>query len=517
MEQANLPLLTNTQDESINNISDKSSINQPMTAISKNFTLDGEDMEPITSMSDFFKNFYIESLMLWYLAGPAIFTILCQYSMGAITQVLAGHVGTLELASISLENSVIGGFAFGVMLGMGSALETLCGQAYGAGQINMLGIYIQRSWIILISSAIPIMFLYIFAASILRFIGQTPDISRYAGKFAIWMIPQLFAYALNFPIMKFLQAQSKIMVMAVVSGVALLLHVIFSWLLMIKLGWGMAGAAAVLNLSWWFLVVVQLLYILYSGSFGEAWTGFSWRAFENLWGFVSLSLSSAAMLCLENWYYTALVLFAGYLKNAEVAVGAFSICFNIVGWVIALAFGLNAAISVRVSNELGAGHPKKTKFSVVVVTLSSLLFGFFIALFFMITRDQFPAFFAESKEVQDLVYDLTPLLCISIIVNVLQPTLSGVAVGAGWQAYVAYVNIVCYYILGLPLGLFLGFVLDMDVKGIWYGMLFGTTTQTFVLIWMLYKTNWNQEASIAGDRIKHWGGETSTSTITNMS
>ncbi|KAG9138479.1 hypothetical protein Leryth_012756 [Lithospermum erythrorhizon] len=200
-----------------------------------------------------------------------------------------------------------------------------------------------------------------------------------------------------------------------------------------------------------------------------------------------------------------------------------------VGWVIALAFGLNAAISVRVSNELGAGHPRKTKFSVVVVTLSSLLFGFFIALFFMITRDQYPAFFAESKQVQDLVYDLTPLLCISIVINVLQPTLSGVAVGAGWQAYVAYVNIVCYYILGLPLGLYMSFVLGMDVKmncvldeklmdkGIWYGMLFGTTTQTFVLIWMLYKTNWNQEASIAGDRIKQWGGETTTSTITNIS
>lgn len=35
--------------------------------------------------------------------------------------------------------------------------------------------------------------------------------------------------------------------------------------------------------------------------------------------------------------------------------------------------------------------------------------------------------------------------------------------GAGWQAAVAYVNIACYYLFGVPLGLFLGFKLDYGV------------------------------------------------------
>lgn len=42
--------------------------------------------------------------------------------------------------------------------------------------------------------------------------------------------------------------------------------------------------------------------------------------------------------------------------------------------------------------------------------------------------------------------------------------LEGVAVGAGWQATVAYVNIGCYYIIGIPLGLILGYKLDMGVR-----------------------------------------------------
>ena len=180
-------------------------------------------------------------------------------------------------------------------LGMGSALETLCGQAVGAGQIDMLGIYMQRSWVILVTTALLLSLLYIFAAPLLKLIGQTEEISEAAGVFAIYMIPQLFAYAMNFPIAKFLQSQSKIMVMALIAAVVLVLHTLFSWLLMLKLGWGLVGAAIVLDTSWWLIVIAQLLYI-FSGTCGRAWSGFSLKAFQNLWGFVKLSLASAVML-----------------------------------------------------------------------------------------------------------------------------------------------------------------------------------------------------------------------------
>ena len=38
------------------------------------------------------------------------------------------------------------------------------------------------------------------------------------------------------------------------------------------------------------------------------------------------------------------------------------------------------------------------------------------------------------------------------------------AIGAGWQAVVAYVNIACYYLFGVPLGLVMGYKLGMGVK-----------------------------------------------------
>ncbi|XP_068326632.1 protein DETOXIFICATION 30-like [Pyrus communis] len=430
------------------------------------------DIPPILSFRDFSRLFYRETKTLWYLAGPAIFTSLSQYSIAAITQIFAGHVGILELATVSVANSVITGFSFGVMLGMGSALETLCGQAFGAGRLDMLGIYMQRSWVILNATAVLLSFFHIFAQQLLKLIGQPDDISKAAGQFAIWMIPQLFAYAMNFPLAKFLQSQSKIMVMAAISAVALVLHTLFSWLLMLKLGWGLVGAAVVLNASWWFIVLAQLVYI-FSGTCGRAWVGFSWKAFHNLWGFVKLSVASGIMICLEYWYFMALVLFAGYLKNAKVAVDGLSICVSISGWTFMVAFGMNTATSemqsltlcsVRVSNELGASHPRTAKFSLVVAVVTSFLIGVALSLALIVTRDIYPSLFSSDSEVKALVKQLTPLLATCIVINNAQTVLSGVAVGAGWQAVVGYMNLICYYAFGVPLGLIMGYKLHGGAK-----------------------------------------------------
>lgn len=65
---------------------------------------------------------------------------------------------------------------------MGSALETLCGQAFGAGKLNMLGVYMQRSWLILFCTALILTPVYVFSDHILKLIGVQDDIADLAGK-----------------------------------------------------------------------------------------------------------------------------------------------------------------------------------------------------------------------------------------------------------------------------------------------------------------------------------------------
>ncbi|KAK7383076.1 hypothetical protein VNO78_28742 [Psophocarpus tetragonolobus] len=467
-----------------------------------------ENNEDEKQLSYHVKRFGHESKNLWQLAGPTILTCICNYSLGALTQTFVGLVADLHLAAFSVENSVIAGLAYGLLLGMGSALETLCGQAYGAGQIRMLGVYMQRSWVILITTAILLLPLYIWSPPILKLMGQTTQISNAAGKFALWMIPQLFAYAMNFPIQKFLQAQGKVLVMLWVSAGVLVLHVCFSWLLILKLGWGLAGAAIILNTSWWLIVILQLFYIFITKSDG-AWNGFTWLAFADLFGFVKLSLASAVMLCLEFWYLMILIAIVGRLENPLIPVDAMSICMNINGWEAMIAIGFNAAISVRVSNELGAGDFNAAKFSVLVVSITSVSIGVLAMIVVLSTKDYFPYLFTTSVEVANEATKLAALLGVTVLLNSLQPVLSGVAIGAGWQSLVAYINVGCYYVVGLPAGIILGFTLRFGAEGIWSGMIAGIVLQTIILIVVTSITNWKKEAEQAESRVRKWGGSTS--------
>ncbi|KAJ4964763.1 hypothetical protein NE237_016612 [Protea cynaroides] len=464
-----------------------------------------EDIEEIKSGSQFFKESRKENMKLWIIALPAIFTSLTQYSLGAVTQIFVGHLTTLELDAVSTENMVIAGLAYGIMWGMGSALETLCGQAYGAKQMHMLGIYMQRSWVILTLMAFALLPIYFFATPILTFFGQEQEIAELAGKFSLYMIPQLFAYAINFPMQKFLQAQSKVMVMAWVSGVALVFHIFLCWLLILQFNLGLVGAAIALNLSWWIVDLGQFLYII-MGYCSGTWTGFSWGAFRDLGAFALLSIASAIMLCLEFWYYTLLVVLAGNLKNPEIAVASISICTSLGGWEFTIFLGLNAAISVRISNELGAGRPRAAKFSILVVVLTSVLIGVAIQTTLLILRNVYALPFTNSPEVARAVSDLAVLFSFTLLLNSVQPVLSGVAIGAGWQWLIAYVNIGCYYLVGLPLGFFLGTKMDLGVQGTWGGMIFGVVLQTMVLAGITIGTNWQKEAKAAESRIKKWGG-----------
>ncbi|KAL0304294.1 UNVERIFIED_CONTAM: protein DETOXIFICATION 35 [Sesamum radiatum] len=388
---------------------------------------------------------------------------------------------------------------------MGSALETLCGQAFGAGQVHMLGIYLQRSILVLLASCIILLPVYIFATPILKLLGQPDEIAELAGFYTRLTIPQLFSLALNFPTQKFLQAQSKVAEIAWIAAIALLLQILLSWLFVNVLGWGAIGVVAAYDFLNWFIAIAQFVYVV--GWCKDGWKGFSWSAFRDIWAFVRLSLASAVMLCLEIWYMMSITVLTGSLKDAVTAVGSLSICMNINGVENMVFIGVNAAISVRVSNELGLGHARATKYSVYVTVFQSLLIGIVCMIVILASRDYIAVIFTDSENMRQAVSQLSGLLGITMLLNSVQPVISGVAIGGGWQALVAYINLACYYIFGLPLGYILGYIANFGVVGVWGGMIAGVALQTLLLLLVLYKTNWNKEVEQTTARMRKWGDQ----------
>lgn len=81
--------------------------------------------------------------------------------------------------------------------------------------------------------------------------------------------------------------------------------------------------------------------------------------------------------------------------------------------------------SVRVSNELGAGHPKTAAFSVVIVNMVSFLINVIAAIVVLLLRDSISYAFTDGEHVAIAVSELCPLLATGLILNGIQPVLSG--------------------------------------------------------------------------------------------
>lgn len=179
---------------------------------------------------------------------------------------------------------------------MGSALETLCGQAYGANQHYMLGVFTQRAMLVLLALSTLLAVIWFYTAAILVAFGQDPDISLEAGKFNRWMIPGIFAYAILQCLNRFLQTQNIVIPMMLSSGFAAFFHIFVCWLLVFGIGLGSRGAALANSISYWVNVVLMGLFIKFSSSCAKTWTGFSREAFSGILSFLKLAIPSAIMI-----------------------------------------------------------------------------------------------------------------------------------------------------------------------------------------------------------------------------
>ncbi|KAL9423077.1 hypothetical protein AB3S75_035213 [Citrus x aurantiifolia] len=453
--------------------------------------------------NDLKQRIWKEMKLTWRIAFPSILSRIASFGQILVTQSFLGHVGEIELASFALVQSIFLRFVNGILLGMSSATETLCGQAFGAGHYHMMGIYLQRSWLVDCVTATIMLPVFIFGTPIMNLLGQQKDIAETGGVISLWLIPFVYNFVFSLTIQMFLQAQLKNMIIGWLSTASFLLHVLMSWIFVSELDLGIAGAMGSLNISAWLNIIGLFVYI-FCGWCPDTWKGFTNAAFTDILPVIKLSISSGVMICLELWYNSILVLLAGYMKNATVAISAFSICLNVSAFQLMIFLGFLGASCVRVSNELGRGNAKATKFSIKVILTISACLGVICWILCLIFGRQISYLFTTSEEIAEEVSKLSVLLSFSLLLNSVQPVLSGVAVGAGMQSTVAFVNLGSYYFVGVPTGVLLAYVANLGVTGLWIGLLGGIVIQTIILSFIIWRTDWDDQVNKASQRLNKW-------------
>ncbi|XP_076887313.1 protein DETOXIFICATION 14-like [Bidens hawaiensis] len=441
-------------------------------------------------------------------AGPMVAVTLSQFLLQVTTVMMVGHLGELALSSTSIAISLSGVTGFSVMMGMSSALETLCGQAYGAQQYKKFGTLIYTAIFSLLIVCIPLAIFWRYIGSLLILIGQSTSISHEAGKFITWLIPVLFAYAILQPLVRYFQMQSMVLPVLASSTVALCLHMPLCWALVYKTALGNIGAAVSMGAAMWSNVIFLLFYMKHSSSCEKTRSPISHEVYHEMKQFFSFAIPSAVMICLEWWSYELLVLLSGLLPNPELETSVLAICLNTIVTLYAIPFGFSAGVSTRVSNELGAGNPNGARVAVKTILIIMVVETAIVSTTVFASRRVFGYIFTNDKEVVDYVTKIAPFLCLNIILDSIQGTLSGVARGVGWQHLGAYANLAAYYLVGIPVASLLGFCTSLRGEGLWIGILVGAFIQVILLSVVTICTSYESQAMKARERLLE--GECST-------
>ena len=163
---------------------------------------------------------------------------------------------------------------------------------------------------------------------------------------------------------------------------------------------------------------------------------------------------------------------------------------------------ISTALIVRLGHHLGSNQPRKTILCVTISTLLGLTSVIFNAGLMYVYRDRIAHAFSTDEEV---ILAIDELMCVGSLSHfalgfgiVLSATLNAL----GKQHMVATFNIISYYGIGLPAGLYLTKEYNWGLVGIWSGVVISGIVKSMAeAILILFFIDWKQECLVAAKRI----------------
>ncbi len=437
---------------------------------------------------------------LWELAVPVVVVQLGMMLLGVVPIVMVGHVSAAHLAASALGNLYfvwLGLLAWGALM----ALDPLVAQAHGAADREAVARAVQRGLVLALGMTVVTVPFFLPVRPALDLLRQPAEIVPLAAdyvKVAAFGLPPFLAFLV---LRQSLQAMGRMRAIVLTILAVNLLNVVVGWAFVFgRLGCpplGAVGAALAVTVSRFALALVllalawrelrPLLLPWRPGALDRAALGLMLR----------LGVPIGLQMQLEYGVFAVVALLMGRLGTVPMA--AHEIALTVASVTFMVPQGIGGAAAVLVGQAVGAGDASRARRSAAAALGLGAGFMLLTAVVLVSLPGPLARLFTREPAVVAVTMALLPIAGVFQVFDGIQVVSIGVLRGVGDTRSPMVLNVLGFWLLGLPVGVLLGFGLGGGAVGLWWGLLVGLVA---VAISLLVRVRWRMRRALVRVRLE---------------
>ena len=420
---------------------------------------------------------------LWSLALPVVVVQLGMMLMGVVTTVMVGHVSATDLAAAALGNLC---FVWLALLGWGTlmGLDPIVAQAHGADDREAVARGVQRGVVLAAGAGVVTALLFLPVRPALVLLRQPADVVPLAARYLEVSIPGIFPFFLFLVLRQSLQAMGRMRAIVLTILGANALNAALGWALV----FGHLGSPAL------GVVGAGLAATVSRFAMGLGLLALAWRDLRPLLRPVRREALDPAALArvlrlgvpiglqmqLEYGIFALVALLMGRLGTVPMA--AHQIALTVASVTFMVPQGVGGAAAVLVGQAVGAGDGPRARRAAAASLGAGAGFMLLAGLALVALPGPLARLFSAEAPVLAVATLLLPIAGVFQVFDGLQVVSIGVLRGVGDTRAPVVLNVLGFWLLGLPASLWFGFGLGGGAAGLWWGLVVGLVAVALSLL-----------------------------------
>eukprot|EP00746_Dinoflagellata_sp_MGD_P028243 gnl/MRDRNA2_/MRDRNA2_166769_c0_seq1.p1 gnl/MRDRNA2_/MRDRNA2_166769_c0~~gnl/MRDRNA2_/MRDRNA2_166769_c0_seq1.p1 ORF type:complete len:578 (+),score=83.67 gnl/MRDRNA2_/MRDRNA2_166769_c0_seq1:201-1736(+) len=418
--------------------------------------------------------------------------------MKATDTFLLGHVSAKSLIASSYSD--LWTSSTGVLIS-GGVLGTFCSQAFGAQNFDLVGIWLQVSFAVLIPIMGVVAILWCLTGILFQVFHAPTDIIPKASYYATVLATCLPAQVGLNQLSQFFASQRVTKPMVICSALAMIANMGMGLMFVLGRfipdfeGFGFKACPAITaGCAWLQLLLLLGIFCGWQKLHMRCWPGWSWKHLKGnrIKQYVKMYVPAALSIASDFWRFAVIGVVAQAMGQDKLAV--FNSSYRILWICLTFISSTAQAVSIKVGNALGKNQPETAKRSVAVGTTIASVLLCVLGLVVYACPQQLALIFSNDKEIIDLFVSIRLPLALMMVVMNLAVFLEAIPRALGRTKKVLYMGLIGSWVGQVPGVLLCTTLWRNDLVGLYTGASCGYLLLCMLFAWIIGRIDWSREA-----------------------